>query len=86
MQEEERHDEDSMLEMGVLRLSTSPYASPIVMVKKKDSSNMVCVDFQKLDKTTEVDTQPMTKVENLFRQLGGKKYLSKIDLTKGYWL
>ena len=75
---------DTMLEMGVVRPSTSPYASPIVMVKK-DGSNRVCVDFRKLNKITEVDHEPMTTAEDLFRRLSSKKYLLKIHLTKGYW-
>ena len=45
MREELRNEVDTMLEMGVVRPSTSPYASPIIMVKKKDGSNRVCVDF-----------------------------------------
>ena len=53
--------------------------SPIVMVKKKDGSNRVCFDFCKLNKIT------VTLAEDLFRRLSGKKYLSKIDLTRGYW-
>ena len=85
MREELRNEVDTMLEMGVVRPSTSPYASPIVMVKKKDGSNRVCVVFRKLHKITEVDSEPMTTAEDLFRRLSGKKYLSKIDLTKGYW-
>ena len=85
MREELRNEVDTMLEMGVVRPSTSPYTSPIVMVKKKDGSNWVCVDFRKLNKITEVDPEPMTTAEDLFRRLSGKKYLSKIDLTKGYW-
>ena len=84
MREELRNEVDTMLEMGVVRPSTSPYMSPIVMVKKKDGSNRVCVDFRKLNKITEVDPEPMTTAEDLFRRLSGKKYLSKIDLTKGY--
>ena len=55
------------------------------MVKKKDGSNRVCVEFRKLNKITEVDTEPMTTAEDLFCRLSGIKYLSKIDLTKGYW-
>ena len=55
------------------------------MVKKKDGSNRVCIDFRKLNKITEVDPEPMTTAEDFFRKLSGKKYLSKIDLTKGYW-
>ena len=85
MREELRNEVDTMLEMGVVRPSTSPYMSPIVMVNKKDGSNRVCVDFRKLNKITEVDPEPMTTAEDLFRRLNGKKYLSKIDLTKEYW-
>ena len=55
MRKELRNEVDSML----VRPSTSPYASPIVMVKKKDGSNRVCVDFRKLNKITEVDPDPM---------------------------
>ena len=82
MREELRNEVDTMLEMGVVRPSTSPYASPMVMVKKKDGSNRMCVDFRKLNKITEVDPEPMTTTEDLFRRLSGQKYLSKIDLTK----
>ena len=66
MREELRNEVDTMLEMGVVRPSTSPYASPIVMVEKKDGSNRVCVDFRKLNKITEVDPEPMTTAEDLF--------------------
>ena len=45
MREVSQNEVDSMLEMGVVRPSTSPYMSPIVMVKKKDDSQRVCVDF-----------------------------------------
>ena len=45
----------------------------------------VCVDFRKLNKITEVDPEPMTTAEDVFFRLSGKNYLSKIDLTKGYW-
>ena len=85
MREELRNEVDTMLEMGAVRPSTSLYTSPIIMVRKKNDSNRVCVDFRKIKKITEVDSEPMTTAEDLFRRLSGKKYLSKIDLTKGYW-
>ena len=85
MREELRNKVDTMLEMGVVRLSTLPYASPIVMVKKKDVSNRVYVDFRKLNKINEVNPKSMTTAKDLFRRLSGKKYLWKMDLTKGYW-
>ena len=75
MREELRNEVDTMLEMGVVRLSTSPYTSPIIMVKKKDGSNRVYVDFLKLNKITEVDPEPMTTAEDLFRRQSGKKVL-----------
>ena len=85
MREELGNEVDSMLEMGVVRPSTSPYASPIIMVKKKDGSNRVCMDFSKLNKITDLDPEAITMAEDLFCRLSGMKYLSKIDLTNGYW-
>ena len=77
MREELRNEVDSMLEMGVVRPSTLPYVSPIIMVKKKDSSNRVCVDFRKLNKITTVDPETMTTAEDLVAR--------NIDFTKGHW-
>ena len=74
---------DSMLEMGVERPSMSPCMLPIIMVKKKGGSNRVF--NRRLNKIAEVDLEPMTMAEDLSRQFSGKKYLSKIDLPKGYW-
>ena len=59
--------------------------SAVCRAQSNDGSNRVCVDFRKLNKITEVDPEPMKTAEDLFRRLSGKKYLSKIDLTKGYW-
>ena len=80
VREDLRNEVHGMLEMGVVRLSTLPYTSPIVMVKKKDGSNRVCIDFRELNKITEEDPEPMTTTEDLLRRLSGKKYLLKIDL------
>ena len=66
MREELHNEVDSMIEMGIVRPSTSPYASPIIMVMKNDGSDRVCVDFRKLKKITEVDPEPMTMAEVLF--------------------
>ena len=61
MTEELENEVDRMLEMGEVRPSTSNYMSPIIMVKKKDGSN-----FRKLNKITEVDSDPMATTEDLF--------------------
>ena len=68
-----------------MRESSSPYASPLVVVKKKDSSNRMRVDYRKLNLVTVADPAPMTTAEDLFGKLGKCKYYSTIDLSKGYW-
>ncbi|KAL7631477.1 UNVERIFIED_CONTAM: hypothetical protein RMT77_018226 [Armadillidium vulgare] len=85
MREELKKEISSMIEMGIIRKSDSPYASPIVIVKKKDGTNRVCADFRKLNKITVFDPEPMNTTEELFAKLGQDKYFSKIDLSKGYW-
>ena len=74
-----------MLELGIIPASASPYASPIVIVKKKDGSNRICVDYRKLNKVTVVDPEPMKIPEDLSQRLGKSNYFSKTDLSKGYW-
>ena len=64
MREELQNEVDIMLEMGVVRPSTSPHTSPIIMVKKKDGSYRVCVDFRKLNKSTESNPEPMRMAED----------------------
>ena len=74
-----------MLQLGIIRESESPYASSIVILKKKDGSNCICVDCRKLNKFTLADPEPITTIEDLFGRLGKSQYFSKIDLSKGYW-
>nr|KAG5688410.1 hypothetical protein BaRGS_001192 [Batillaria attramentaria]KAG5698105.1 hypothetical protein BaRGS_031795 [Batillaria attramentaria] len=76
---------DSMLKLGVIERAASPYSSPIVLVKKPDGKIRFCVDFRKLNKQVEFDAEPMPDVDYLFAKIGKAKYLSKLDLSKGYW-
>ena len=85
LRQELKEEIKEMLDMGVIRKSSSPYASPVVIVKKKDGSNRICVDYRKLNKVTISDPEPMRTSEDLFQQLGKSKFFSKIDLSKGYW-
>ena len=84
MREELKKGIDDMIKMGVIRESTSPYSSPLVVVKKEDNTNRVCVDYRKLNKLTVVVPQPMPTATDLFHKLSGDKYFSRIDLSKGY--
>ena len=80
-----KNDTQDMLRIGVIRGSTLPYASPVVIVRKKDGSNRVCVDYRKLNKITVFDPEPMGSADEIFHKLSKDKYFSKIDLSKGYW-
>lgn len=85
LRESLKKDITDMMKMGVIRKSSSPYASPVVVVKKKDNTNRVCVDYRKLNKLTVFDPEPMPTAEYLFQKLNGDKYFTRIDLSKGYW-
>lgn len=80
-----KKDIEEMLELGVIRESDSAYASPVVIVQKKDGTNRICIDYGKLNKITIFDPVPMVTVEDLLSKLSQDKCFSKIDLSKGYW-
>ena len=75
----------NMFSLVIIRQSNSPFASPIVIVKKKDGSDRICVDYRKLNKLTVADPEPMKTGEDLFQRFGKSKYYHKIDLSKGCW-
>ena len=66
--------------MGVIRESNFPYVAPVVIVRKKDGTNWICVDYRKV---TVFDPEPMTNVTDLFSSLSEDNYFTKIDLSKG---
>lgn len=74
-----------MLKMDIIELSDSPYAAPVVLVKKRDSSYRFCVDYRQINKVTVLDSEPMPNPEEMFSKLAGYRYFSKLDLSKGYW-
>ena len=75
----------NMMDTGIVKESSSPYASPLVVIKKKDGSVRMCVDSRKLNLVTIADLAPMTTAEDLFGKVGKCQYYSTIDLSKGYW-
>ncbi len=70
---------------GVIRPSKSPYASPVVVVTKKDGSLRLCIDYRKLNSCSTRDAFPLPRIDEALEALGQAKYFSTLDLTSGYW-
>jgi hypothetical protein len=68
-----------------IRPSSSPWRAPILFVKKKDGSMRLCVDYRALNEVTMKNKYPLPRINNLFDQLEGPKYFSKIDLRSRYY-
>ena len=73
-----------LLEKGVIRPSVSPWGATVLFVKKKDGSMRLCIDYRELNKLTIKNKYPLPRIDDLFDQLKGAVYFSKIDLRSGY--
>ena len=76
---------DKMLERGVIEPCEGPWASPIVMVTKKDGTPRFCVDFRRLNDVTRKDAYPLPRIEDNLDTLQGAQYYSTLDLLSGFW-
>jgi len=74
-----------LLDRGLIEPAHSAWSSPVVLVRKKDSSWRFCVDYRKLNSVTIQDAYPLPRIDESLDALAGSKYFSTLDLLSGYW-
>lgn len=83
--EELKKQIEELLRQGFIQKSNSPYAAPVLFVKKKDKALRLCVDFRLLNINTIKNAFPIPLIEDLFMKIGTAKVFSKLDLMSGYF-
>ena len=76
---------DQMLKDEHIVPSKSPWSSPIVVIDKNDGSIRLCVDYRKLNDISQSDGYPIPRIDEIIQKLGDSNYLSRVDLSKGFW-
>ena len=74
-----------MLKHGIIEPSQSEWSLPCILVPKKDGTYRFCVDFYMVNLVKKTDSYPIPRVEDCINRIGNAKYISKLDLLKGYW-
>ncbi len=87
---EVRRQRDDMLKTGIIRPSNSPWRSPVLLIKKKDSGGAVvghrfCIDLTKVNEKTVKDSYPLPLIGKTVNTLSGSKYFSSADLDRAFW-
>jgi len=75
---------EELLEKQFIRPNASPWGAPVLLVKKKDGSSRLCVDYRQLNKLTIKNKYPLPRIDDLLDQLKGARVFSKIDLRSRY--
>ena len=74
-----------MTEHGIAEPSYSAWSSPCILVPKPDGTYRFCTDYRKVNSLTKVDSFPLPRMDDCVDRVGAAKYVSKLDLLKGYW-
>ena len=75
---------NELLSQGIIRPSTSPWRSPVVMVPKGECGWRMCIDYRRLNDITKIDAYPMPHMDDIFDALAGSRIFSKMDALSGY--
>jgi len=73
-----------LLDKGLIRLSASPWGTLVLLVRKKDGSQRLCIDYQEVNQVTVKNKYPLPQIDDLFNQLRGVMVFSKLDIPSGY--
>ncbi|OWZ06653.1 hypothetical protein PHMEG_00021062, partial [Phytophthora megakarya] len=73
------------LDLGHIRPSTSPWASPVLMIRKPDGGIRFCIDYRRLNAVAVKDCYPMPLIDDILDVLGNAKLFSTMDIASGYW-
>ncbi len=84
-QDVEQAEVQNMLDRGVIEPCQSSWASPVVLVTKKDGSTRFCMDYRKVNEVTHKDAYPLPRIDDTLNALRGSQYFSTLDLYFGYW-
>lgn len=76
---------EEMLHQGVIEVSKSPFASPVVLAKKRNGEWRFCVDFRSLNNMTIKDAYPLPRMDDTLQTLHGNSFFSTLDLLSGFW-
>ena len=74
-----------MLAAKIIRNSTSPWSSSIVLVPKPDKTRRICIDYRKLNAITKPDMFPLPRILDILDSLAGSSFFTSFDLKAGYW-
>ena len=80
-----REELRKMEEQGVIEPSSSPWASPVVLIKKKNGKVRFCCDYRSVIKLIKHDSYPLPRVEDLFQATQGSRYFTTLDQRSAYW-
>lgn len=74
-----------LIENGLAVPSSSPWCSPCLLVSKPDGISRFCTDYRKINQLTKLDSYPLPRMEDCIDRIGSAKFVTKLDLLKGYW-